>query len=52
MAHEPDEPAVGSLANITIIGTLVALVLAFMAAAVSNQMEKGIPENYSRNHSE
>ncbi len=52
MAHEPDEPAVNSLTSITIVGTMVALVLAFMAAAVSNQMEKGIPDNYNRSSSE
>lgn len=52
MAHEPDDPAVGSLMSITIVGTVVALLLAFMAAAASNQMEKGIPEHYSRSHSE
>jgi hypothetical protein len=52
MAHEPDEPAVNSLASITVIGTMVALVLAFMAAAVSNQMVKGIPDTYQRSSAE
>ncbi|MBC8403664.1 MAG: hypothetical protein H8E15_00435 [Planctomycetes bacterium] len=51
MAHEPDEPAVGNLTTITVVGSVVALVLAFLAAAVSNQLEHGIPDNYSQSQS-
>ena len=48
MAHEQDDPAVGKLITITVVGTLVAILVAFFAYATWLDYERRIPTEYSK----